>query len=473
MEKLKASRWFALLIVLAAPFLSLMDIFIVNIAIPAIRKGLHSSDAELQIVIAGYLLGYASFMITGGRAGDHFGRKKIFLWGMAVFTLASCWCGLSRSAFELNTARFLQGGSASFMVPQTISYIQLLFTEPKDRAKAIGTFGLILGLASMLGQFLGGFFTYYHFAIAGWRLIFFINLPIGIAAMIAAWFFIEEIPLHIGAKFDLSGSVILSLALFALIIPIIQGRELGWPLWCVLGLILSFVLFAWFIVDQNKKLKEKKEPLVDLNLFKIRDLNIGLLCVLFCYMVYNSYLLISTLVLQNGYHFNALLTGCMFVMFGVGFSFSSFFAMRLVTKIGKTVLQAGTIVMMISLGLQIFMFSGSIIAPQIVFLLVLLHGMSAGWVMPPIMNVTLRSVPHHFAGAASGLYATVQQASGALGVSIIGGVFFNKLSANKSSPDYHVAFRNGAGLELLMLGIMFVLLLFIPSGKTSGHYITE
>jgi EmrB/QacA subfamily drug resistance transporter len=472
-EKLSSSRWFALLIVLTAPFLSLMDIFIINIALPAIKNGLHSSSAELQIVIAGYLLAYASFMITGARAGDLFGRKKIFLWGMAIFTLASCWCGLSNSALELIIARFLQGASASFMVPQTISYIQLLFTDPKDRAKAIGTFGFILGLASMMGQFLGGFFIYYHFAIAGWRLIFFINLPIGIVSIIAAWFFIEETPLHKCEKFDLSGAAILSLALFALIIPIILGRELGWPPWCILGLIFSFVLFYWFIIDQKKKLKEKRAPLIDLNLFKIRDLDIGLLCVLFCYMVYNSYLLISTLILQNGYHFNALLTGCIFVMFGVGFSFSSSFAMRLATKIGKAVLQIGTIAMMVSLALQIIIFSETAISPQIVFPLVLLQGMSAGWVMPPIMNVTLKSVPHKFAGAASGLYATVQQASGALGVSIIGGVFFNKLSANSAMPNYPLAFRYGAGLEFLMLVILFILLLFIPGGKTSVQHISE
>jgi EmrB/QacA subfamily drug resistance transporter len=473
MKKITTSRWIALVIVLTAPFLSLMDIFIINIAIPAIKKGLHSSDGEIQIVIAGYLLGYASFMITGGRAGDHFGRKKVFLWGMAVFTLASCWCGLSGSALELNVARFIQGASASFMVPQAISFIQLLFVEPKDRAKAIGTFGLVLGLASMLGQFLGGFFTYYHFAFDGWRLIFFINLPIGIAAMIAAWLCIEETPLHTGAKFDLSGAVILSLALFALIIPIIQGRELGWPLWCIAGLILSVLLFAYFIFDQKAKLARKKGPLIDLNLFRIRDLNIGLLCVFFCYMVYNSYLLISTLVLQNGYHFNSLLTGCMFVMFGVGFSISTSFAMRLVTRIGKTVLQIGTIMMMISVGLQILVFSQTRVNPQIVFLLLLLHGVSAGWVMPPIMNVTLKSVPHHYAGAASGLYATVQQASGALGISIIGGLFFNKLGSNGSYPDYHFAFRYGAGLEFIMLVILFILLLFIHAGKTSTNHIAE
>ena len=467
MERLKNSRWFSLLIVLTAPFLSLMDIFIINIAIPAIKKGLHSSNAELQIVIAGYLLGYASFMITGGRMGDHFGRKKIFLWGMAVFTLASCWCGLSGSALELNIARFLQGGSASLMVPQTISYIQLLFAEPKARAKAIGIFGLTLGLASMLGQFLGGFFTYYHFAVAGWRLIFFINLPIGITAMIGASLFIKETPLHTGARFDVLGAAILSLALFALIIPIILGRELGWPLWCIGTLILSVVLFAWFILHQKRMLDSKRRPLVDLNLFRIKDLNIGLLCVLACYMVYNSYLLISTLVLQNGYHFNALLTGCIFVMFGVGFSSSSFVAMRLVTKIGKVVLQVGTLTMIASLSLQLWFFSQPTVAPAHVFPLILLQGISAGWVMPPIMNITLRSVPQQFAGAASGLYATVQQAAGALGVSIIGGLFFGHL------PDYHVAFQYGAGAELLMLLVILVLLHFVPAGGVKGNSLSE
>ena len=466
-KTLKDSRWLALIIVLTAPFLSLMDVFIINIAAPAIKNGLKASDGELQIVIAGYLLGYASFLITGGRFGDHFGRKKLFLRGMAAFTLASCWCGVSRSPLELNIARFLQGGSASFMVPQTISYIQLLFTDPQDRAKAIGTFGLTLGLASMCGQFLGGLFTYYHFFIAGWRLIFFINVPIGIISITSAGLLLKETPRHPATKFDVSGAILLTLALFALIIPIIQGRELGWPLWCKTGLVLSLILFVWFVSDQKYKLETSRIPLVNIKLFKIKDLNIGLLCVLCCYMVYNSYLLISTLVLQNGYHFNSLLTGCMFVMFGIGFSVSSFFSMRLVTRIGKAILQIGTTGMIVSLSTQVWLFSGSTIQPQTVFALIFLYGLSAGCVMPPLLNITLRSVPHHFAGAASGLYATVQQAAGALGVSIVGGLFFSH------SSNYRLAFRYSAGAELLMLLIILILLRFVPSGKFEGGHISE
>ena len=467
MDTRKDTRWSLLIIILTAPFLSLMDVFIINIAAPAIKTGLQASDSELQLVIAGYLLGYASFLITGGRFGDHFGRRKVFLWGMTAFTLASCWCGISRSPMELNFARFLQGGSASFMVPQTISYIQLLFIDAKDRAKAIGAFGLTLGLASMCGQFFGGLFTYYHFFIPGWRLIFFINVPVGVLAIIAAWLRLDETPRHTAAKFDISGAVVLTLALFCLIIPIIQGRELNWPLWCQVALGFSLVLFIIFIRGQKRKLKTNSASLINMELFKIKDFNLGLLCVLCCYIVYNSYLLISTLVMQAGYHFNSLLTGCMFVMFGVGFSFSAFFAMRLVTRFGKIVIQAGTVAMSLSLGLQLWLFSAPLIQPQIVFGLILLHGLSSGCVMPPLLNITVRSVPPEFAGAASGLYATVQQAAGALGVSIIGGLFFSH------SSDYHLAFRYAGLAELFILLIILVLLHFVPSGKADGSHVAE
>jgi MFS family permease len=161
------SKWVALAVVLLAPLLSVIDVFIINIAIPAIKTGVRATDGQLQLVIAGYLLGYASFLITGGRTGDVFGRKKVFMWGMAFFTLTSCLCGLALSPFQLNLARFLQGISAAFMVPQTISYIQVLFVQSAERTKAVGFFGLTLGIAAITGQFLGGYFSESHFAIAG------------------------------------------------------------------------------------------------------------------------------------------------------------------------------------------------------------------------------------------------------------------------------------------------------------------
>lgn len=248
MKPLK-NKWLELAIVLVAPLLSVIDVFIINVAIPAIKKGVHGTDAEVQLVIAGYLLGYAAFLITGGRAGDHFGRKKVFFWGMLFFTLFSCLCGLSQNGFQLIATRFLQGLSASFMVPQAIAFIQVLFTDTKERAKAFGLFGITLGAAAIIGQVLGGYLSDVHGVVEGWRLIFFINLPIGVVTLFAARIYLTETSKHTGNKFDYSGIVILTLALFCLIYPLIEGRETGWPLWSIGLIVLSFGIFIYFIKE--------------------------------------------------------------------------------------------------------------------------------------------------------------------------------------------------------------------------------
>src|SRR6201996_2833944 len=269
------NKWLELIIVLSAPLLSVIDVFIINVAIPAIKKGVHATDAEVQLVIAGYLLGYASFLITGGRAGDHFGRKKVFFWGMLCFTIASCLCGLSVTPLQLNLTRFVQGLSASFMVPQTIAFIQVLFTDKKERAKAIGLFGITLGLAAVIGQVLGGYLSDTHWAIEGWRLIFFINLPIGIVTLWAMRKYVNETKTNRGNKFDYSGILILTIALFCLIYPLIEGREKGWPLWSIGLILLSIGIFIYFIHNQKQKLEKNNNPLIDVRLFRIRHFNIG------------------------------------------------------------------------------------------------------------------------------------------------------------------------------------------------------
>lgn len=346
------SKWLELIIVLSAPLLSVIDVFVINVAIPAIKKGVHGTDAEIQLVIAGYLLGYAAFLITGGRAGDHFGRKKVFFWGMFCFTVASCLCGLSVNGFQLNVTRFFQGMSASFMVPQTISYIQLLFTEAKERARAIGLFGITLGIASIIGQVLGGYLSGTHWIIEGWRLIFFINLPIGIVTLWATAKYLDETPKNSGHLFDYTGVAILTAALFCLIYPLIEGREAGWPAWSIIMMLLSFVLFGWFISDQNKKLKAHRQPLIDTGLFKIRDFNIGLIAVLFHFMMHTSFLMISAVYLQSGLGTSAFLCGLYFVSPGILFTVSSVMASRLIVKYGKRVLQVGVVILIVTFILQ-------------------------------------------------------------------------------------------------------------------------
>ncbi|AYL94307.1 MFS transporter [Mucilaginibacter celer] len=467
------SRWIALLIVLFAPLLSVIDVFIINIAIPAIRKGVHATEAEVQLVIASYLLGYAAFLITGGRLGDHFGRKRIFLTGMLLFTATSCWCGLSGSALELNIARFFQGVSAALMVPQTLSYIQLLFQNPEDRAKAVGWFGFTLGVASIAGQFLGGFLTWFHFFIPGWRLIFFINLPLGIISLAGAFRYLKETGVNASSKFDIPGVVLLTVSLFCLIIPLILGREYGWPWWSWAILLSSALLFFLFFKNQDRKRLRGGAPLINTDLLKFRDFNIGLLCVFCLFVFHNTYLLISTLLFQNGFQYNPFIAGKLFVIFGIGSTISSLYSGKLIGRYGKKVVLAGVFFLFVSIGAQLFFFSSDHYSQPFIALMLFIHGAGMGVAIPSTLNVTLKSVPAEFAGAASGLYSTFQQTSSALGVSVIGGVFFSVLGKYADRLHYEQAFKAAGLCELLTLLILSVLLLIMPDSPGAAVHIGE
>ncbi|WP_118972933.1 MFS transporter [Taibaiella koreensis] len=456
------NKWLELVIVLSAPLLSVIDVFIINVAIPAIKKGVQASDAEIQLVIAGYLLGYAAFLITGGRAGDHFGRKKVFFLGMLAFTIASCLCGLSQSAFQLNITRFFQGLSASFMMPQTIAFIQVLFTDTKERAKAFGLYGITLGSAAVIGQVLGGYLADTHWAIEGWRLIFFINLPIGILTLWATHRYVTETPRHQNTKFDYTGVMILTLGLFCLIYPLIEGREAGWPLWSIGLIALSFGIFSLFIFNQKKKLASGGNPLIDVRLFKIKDFNIGLVAVLFHFMLHTAYLLLSAVYLQNGLGVSALDCGLYFMVPGILFVVSSLVASRTIVRFGKRVLQVGIVVLAAAFYLQVVLWRPGVGAGLIIGLMGL-WGLGNGLVLPSLLNIALKNVPAQYAGAAAGVYTTFQQTASALGISIIGGIFFYR-----SAQGWQAAYHAGV-MGLLVCAALVAIMLYLLPGRKAQH----
>lgn len=452
-----ANRWLQHAILLTAPLLTVIDVFIVNIAIPAIKRSLHATDAAAELIIAAYLLGYASFQITGSRAGDIFGRKKIFLWGMLCFVLASCLCGLATSANALIAARFFQGVSGAFMMPQSLAYVQVLFPEPKERTKAIGYVGITLGTASVLGQFLGGLFSGLHTSIEGWRFIFFINLPIGFLAFLTAKKYLINTVQNANEKFDYAGVLLFTLALGSLIYPLTEGREKGYPLWSFALIALSLLLFAFFIFHQNNKLKKGQHPLVDMRLFHIRDFNLGLLLLCVYFMMHTSYLLVSTLYFQNGLAFSSLRTGLFFSAWGSAFTVSSFWSIRLVNKYGKRTVQIAMMAMIIVYVMQMLFF-GPQVSDTALFINLPLLGFCGGFILPSLINLTLKNIPPHFAGIASGTYSTVQQTASSLGICLIGGLFFNVAVQNQ---DFSKAFHFSLYAEIICLIIGFVLLLFI------------
>jgi EmrB/QacA subfamily drug resistance transporter len=464
------NRWLSLVILLSAPLLSVIDVFIINVAIPSIRKGVHATDAETQLVIAGYLLGYAVFLITGGRMGDFFGRKKIFIAGMLSFTLMSCLCGLSTTASLLCVARCFQGVTAAFMVPQTISYIQILFRDAADRSKAVGLFGVTLGVASIIGQSMGGWLSELHGWIDGWRLIFFINVPIGFLASWAAVRYIEETPFNKKLKFDYAGVLLLTAALVALIYPIIQGREAGWPLWSIAAIAASIFLFRAFFIHQNRKLERGGDPLMHTNLFNYRDFNFALAAVLFYFMQYSSYLLTSTVYFQEGLGMRSFTVGQLFVFMGLGFMVCSLLAVRLVTRYGKIVMMCGAAIMITGLVLQaIFL---KVPSWPIMALLLTINGCGAGLLTPSLLNAALKSIPLHFAGAASGVYSTFQQTASALGVSIIGGIFYFFAETQRHEPSlsaiYYGAFRCSIIAQIVCLVLVGAAISFMPDWKRSA-----
>ncbi|MCS3531622.1 EmrB/QacA subfamily drug resistance transporter [Chryseobacterium sp. JUb7] len=382
---------------------------------------------------------------------------------MFAFTVASCLCGLSQTAFQLNVTRLFQGLSASFMVPQTIAFIQVLFTDTKERAKAFGLYGITLGTAAVIGQVLGGYLSDTHWFIEGWRLVFFINLPIGMVTLWATYQYVTETVKHQSTKFDYTGILILTLALFSLIYPLIQGREAGWPLWSFGLLAVSVLLFMFFIYNQKIKLSRNENPLIDVRLFRIKDFNIGLVAVLFHFMLHTAYLLLSAVYLQNGLGVSALDSGLYFIVPGILFICSSVMASRLIVKFGKRVLQIGVVILLAAFYLQMTLWKPGISIWMIIGLMGM-WGFGNGLVLPSLLNIALKNVPSQYAGAAAGIYSTFQQTASALGVSIIGGVFFYF-----SKDGWQAAYHFGIICLLICVVMVGLMLQLLPGTKIASE----
>lgn len=466
------SKWLLLAIISSSVFLSVMDIFIVNVAIPAIKTGIRGTDSDIQLVIALYLLGYAIFLITGGRAGDYFGKKKVFVTAMLLFVAISAVCGLAQTPWQLNTARFFQGVSAAWMIPQGITYIQELFPGKQERVKALGIYGSVAGSASVIGQFLGGILPDLDSALEGWRLIFLINLPIGLVAMLMALCFLPaDRPSGDGQQrkvgFDRSGVVLLTGALVCVVYPLIRGRELSWPWWCVAMLIGGGLLLTLFVNDQRQKLSGRGErrlvePLLDVRLFGFRDFNIGMAIVLFYFMVQDSYFLINVMLLETGLGFGSAETGALFVFQGVGYVVASFISLRLVPLFGKKVLQAGVLLMIITLALHMIVLNGTHADRHLLYPVLFVYGLGCGSVLPSLLAVGLKNVPMELAGAASGTFSTFQQTAIALGIGVIGGIFFSKLGPLPDVAAYISAYRIATSTNMALLALVGFFLWLLP-----------
>ncbi|MVN75678.1 MFS transporter [Hymenobacter sp. HMF4947] len=449
--------WGLLLVILTAPLLSVLDVFIVNMAIPAIRTDLGATGADLELVIAGYLLGFSAFLITGGRAGDQYGRRRVFITGLVLFTLTSCLCGIAPSIGQLVLYRFLQGVSAAFMLPQTIALIQVSFAEAQARNRAFGYYGITLGIASMLGLYLGGYLVSTNWGVAGWRLTFLVNLPVGVVATGAALRLLPETARNHAQQFDFGGVALLTAGLGAVVYPLSVGREVGWPAWSLALLLLGLALLGVLLRQQASLLRRGGNPLLDVDLFGYPSFNLGVGTLVFFFSVHNSFLLISTVYLQSGLHVPSYAAGTTFVFFGAGFLVSAYLSIRYIGRFGKRLLQFGLLLMLLALAGQVLRAPAFATSLAELKAWLLLYGLGSGLVIPSLLNVALRCLPARFAGGAAGVYSTFQQVASALGVTLIGGVFFAHWHPGEAA-SFVRAFRFGLGLDIGCLLVAALLL---------------
>jgi len=422
-------RWLTLAVVLAAPLMAIFDQFVVNVAIPTMQRDLHASFGAIQFVIAGYALAYAVLLITGGRLGDIFGRKRLFLIGMMGFTLASALCGLAPTPEALIGFRVLQGAAAALMSPQVLAIIQVTFTE-KDRAKAFGAYGAVLGVSGALGQVLGGLLIRADIWGLGWRAVFLVNVPVGLIAVPTAFALLPESRAPLARRLDIGGVLIVSASVLALAYPLVAGRDAGWPPWTWLCLAASVPLLFVFVRFERRQAARGGSPLMDLTLFSDRAFRIGLVVLLIYAATSAGYFLILALHLQIGLHFSPLAAGATFLPDAVAFFIAASLSSRLIPRFGVRLLNIGFALKCVGLTAVILVarhlgqaLHGQDLAPEL-----FVQGFGSGFISAPLIGLILARTRNANVGSASGVLTTVQQIAGAIGVALVGILFFGLLA---------------------------------------------
>ena len=418
-----ASPWAVLGVLLIGQAMALLDVSIVNVALGSVGRDLDASGAALQLVVAGYTVVYGMLLITGARLGAMFGVRRMFGIGTALFTLSSLACGLAPTADVLIGARLLQGAGAAMMMPQVMSVIQLYFTGPA-RAKALSVYAAVLAVGGAAGLVLGGVLVDADLFGTGWRSVFLVNVPFGIAILVLLPRVLTAERRIPGRRLDLAGLAVSLPAVLLLMLPLVLGQEEGWPAWAFAGLAAGVVLTAAFVVLERRVAERGGDPLLDLRVLRHRGLPTGLVTLALGICAYGGYLFALTIHLQLGLGESALRTGLTFAPAAVTFGLVSFFWRSLpdrshpwLTPVGLLVAAAGFAAVAVRLG------SGG--QPDAVLLLMLaVAGVGFGLTLSPLLNHALVNVPPSAAPDASGMFTTVLQLGQVVGVAVFGAVFF-------------------------------------------------
>jgi EmrB/QacA subfamily drug resistance transporter len=449
-------RWLILALILAVECMDLLDGTIVNVAAPSIRADLGASLSALQWIAGGYALTFAIGLVTGGRLGDIFGRRRLFLIGVAGFTAASALCGLAGSAELLIVFRLIQGVFAAVMIPQGFGILREVF-PPGEIQKAFGLFGPVIGLSAVLGPIVGGALTDGDLLGLGWRAIFLVNLPIGLIAYFGSLKLLPESRAKERPTLDLGGAALVTLGAGLLVYPLIQGREADWPAWTFISIAASLVAFAAFVVLERKREREQKSPLVTMSLFRKRAFSAGLATALVFFAGMIGLMLTFSLYLQLGRGFSAIHTGLTMVPWSLGTAIGAGLGAGLLgPKFGRPTLHGGLLVMLLGvLGLIVVADDGAsswaFAGPE------LLAGVGMGAMLAPLFDFVLAGVNDDEVGSASGVLNAMQQMGGALGIAVIGTIFFSVAASSGLVDAFHATLWIEAGVLVVTAALVALL----------------
>ena len=474
--------WQALIVLLAGMFIALLDTTIVNVALPSIRTSLDASEATLSWIISGYALAFGLLLIPAGRLGDRIGHKWVFFTGLALFTVASLACGLAQNDLQLIIARVVQGIAGGIFVPAVTAFIQLLFPA-QSRGKAFAIMGAVIGVSSALGPIVGGLIIQAFGEENGWRLVFGVNLPIGIVALIAAAILLPNgADMKAGADkksgIDGMGLLLLSAALIALLVPLIEGEDQGWPLWTYLTLVAGALLVVAFAFWEISYSKRGKSPLVPPHLFSHPAFTGGTILALVYFASFTSIFFVISLLWQAGLGHSALESGLVSIPFAIGSIVGSSQSNRLTQRLGRSVLVIGVSLLAVGL-IAVFVLLLTVdsadLTSWVLLVPLLIAGLGNGLFIAPNAQFIVATVDRSEAGGASGVVGVMQRIGSAVGIAVVGSVLFAGVANAdiQAAGDLPQAFTDAAawaiGLSAALSVVALVLVFALPKSVSSGH----
>jgi len=462
--------WQALIVLMAGMFMALLDTTIVNVALPTIQSSLNAGEATLSWIISGYALAFGLALIPAGRLGDRIGHKWVFFTGLALFTLASLACGLAQTDLQLIIARVVQGLAGGIFVPAVTAVIQQMF-PPRFRGRAFAIMGSVIGVSTALGPIAGGLIIEAFGTENGWRLVFMVNLPIGAVALVAAAILLPSSTKSTApsSRIDWVGLLLLSAGLVALLVPLIEGQDQGWPLWTYLVLAAGVLLIVAFGAWELRVSKRGQSPLVPPRLFSHAAFTGGVILALVYFAAFTSIFFTISILWQTGLGHTALESGLVSIPFAIGSIIASSQSNRLTNRLGRTVLVAGVGLVTIGLvwvWLVLLLTDPADLTNWLLLPPLFIAGLGSGCFIAPNVSFIVATVDKSEAGAASGVIGVMQRVGSAAGIAVVGSVFFGTLVVAGPGADALAtgftdaatsAMAVSAGLSVVALLLVFAL----------------